>query len=327
LLSEVVDNYTALQGNSRRSHYVALLTGAKWAWKELLAETIWSVRQRYVRVQECANGSRFIRLPKDVLRLLNVNDVDDCGNLRPMSNDPHRATARLALPKPGCTCHCGGHSTLCGELDGMMLRTEPVVLGGQTYTRRLYNRKGDSGELVEIAENPTMVRKPDGTQEVVTTTVRRLVCKLESNTEGCIANTPGNRRLLETHCGCVLIERVCDVRRLDNSWGYWTVDAEDPTKLWVRDNGAAQLIVTYQSDGDREMDEEDGEYLVPEYAAVTLMAGVDHYASMFNPTEAPRNKDDKERRFGRMRRKLVRFLDPIRLDDIANLSARPKKWR
>lgn len=326
-ITEATQEYMALAGNFRQQHFVSLMVSAKRAWKDLMKNTVWTVRQKFLEVSNCDT----VELPKDVLRLLNLSIVDDCGNQRPLSYDRNMNTLQLLAPKKKCSCKaCDGNGTLCDAMDYIQLRTQEMTIKNQVYLKRIWNRKCEDGSLMEVTETPVYIpnEAPDlpGTIEWIRD--EHFLCNLEVNECGCIKSTPQNKELIEKHCGCFhmhLQRKKCEVAvpSYSNHFGHWKEDAENNRLIHLRGLKAKMLIVGYQPVLDHL---NIGDMMIPDYALDAFTFGLDYYTKVFNPKIPMGEKVQVKRLYDESKDTLSTFLNPIFVDEFVKLQDITMKW-
>lgn len=322
-LSEVLDNFFALQENDRRRHYMSYMVAAKWAWKEIFRRTVWTVMQRYVEVNPDDNTFVF---PNGVLRLINISIVDDCNNLKPLSYNANINTLKLQAAPVKCSCSaCKGSGTICDAMDYISVRTEDVVLEDGTYIKRIWNKKCENGDLAEVTETPYWDAEA---AEVKIDVQQKALCKLDLDDKGCIKSTDHNQQLIINHCGCFIIschKKMCDtiVPLEKNHAGYYKEDAEQPNKFHLVGVKAKHVIVSWQSNGDNL---NGGEVMVPEYAVQALFFGIAHFHTAFNTMASQLDKRSAKADFVGEHKKLKMFMNPVNVTEFMNLSNLTMKW-
>lgn len=317
-LSEVLDNLLAGQGNSMRSHYMGSLIHAKWAWKELLRTTVYSITHHVVDVVD----GRVI-LPGNIGQMLSISTVDDCNNLQPLAHNPNINTHDLSIVAT-TSCKCKGQDTLCDLVDSIIYRTEQMEINGETYPKKIWNSVDACGELREITETPVYNSITDEV-EYITTHTR--LCEVEVTDDGCLKKTPENELVVRQHCGCFMLSNCCATNgtRIPSSispFGTWTWEANSSSVIHLRDVTASKLIITAQGNGDcsaREM-------MVPEFAVDALMWGIMHRQAAFSPIKGINEKRHALNEYRRVRYELVKHLNRFDPEAFMELGGIIPKW-
>lgn len=322
-LSEVVDTLMAVQHNSNRSYYMSTMIHAKQAWKDLLRTTIFTMRNMVLPV----TGDHVV-IPKGVDNVYALSYVDDCGNMVPLSYNPNINTLSLTVTESSCACErCHGNGTLCGMMDNIIYRTEPIEVDGQEMFKRIWNRTDISGNVYETAETPVV--DPD-TGNVIYISSHKLICKVEVNSNGCIKDTPENHAMIMACCGCYMLCNCCDGSRtarmptLPSLIGEWNWDAMDGQVIRLRGVAAKSLIVTCQATDQCA----GGDMLVPDFALDTVMFCIQYRQQAFAPSNvvSTRDKEYSYRQYRREKDALLRYLYPIDMQAFAELGSIIPKW-
>lgn len=331
-LSEVIAELNIAQNNTKETHYASNLVHAKWVWKELLWTNVWSVAQVPVDI---VDGK--ITLPNDVIRLVNISVMDKCGNLQPLGHNPNINTLDVRCPVSKCGCQCGGVDTYCMQVDNITTTKESIVINGENYTKTIYTRSDNKGNIYQQSHTPTW----DVTEEeVVYIDTTELICKVDVTETGCIKATEPNRLKLTQFCGCYIPygdypdysylscdspywnncgdwrnRRDCQlaVPEVTNNFGYYNWDAKANDIVHIKHTKADRVIVSYQTSGETANEE----MLVPEYALSAMLAGI-YYRQVWlaPPTVIPRN-EKREAKYAYQAEKtsLFEFQHPLRIDE------------
>lgn len=341
-LSEIVTELNIEQGNLNQNHFMAYMVSAKWVWKDILWNIAWSVAQKQVQVE---NGT--IKLPMDVVRLINISVVDKCGNLQPLGFNPNINTLEIKCAETACSCSsCNGQGTLCSALDNITITTEEIIIDGAAYTKTTTTR-ADQGGLYRIISTPAL--KAGEMIAVVNVETRELICAIETDSNGCIKTTEPNRRALMEHCGCWLPiggipyyggrcdaspypysdrgdsnNRDCQrsVPTTRNEYGYYNWDAVAGDVIHLKDVTATSVIVAYQTSGEGV----NTEMLVPETAVNAIKFGVIYRQKAFSPLYGYNEKEMCRRDYEREKDALWRFRNPLKMDEFIKLQTIIPKW-
>lgn len=320
--------FLSLQNNVARVHYPKYANAAKWSWREIMLTTIWSIRQKWVDVDQ--ETHKFV-MPKDMDRLLTVSEVDDCGNTRPLTYDPNMNTLRLDCPPAKCGClSCKGKDTLCALVENIQMSTEDVIINSQVYTKRIYSRTEKDGTIYQVAEIPVWdPENPDGPQ-VVYDNQYTTICKCEVNQHGCIVDTSDNRLIINRYLGCFIINchrKICDavVPEIHNHYGYWREGSNNENAIYLKHSRATKILLSYQTNGGTD-EVGDGEIMIPDFAIKAFWAGIQHYSTMFDRTEAVGNKNYYDKQFIRAMKKVRDFMSPVPIDEFIKLDTLWPTW-
>lgn len=323
-LTEVVNQYMLQSFNDKRKYYLNYLVTAKWAWKDLLWNTVWQVKSKYVEVDK-STMPYSIPVPADMIRFLNVSEVDSCGNLQPYAIDDYMNVLEKPKSKTKCNCHknCGCEDALCDAIDSISVRLKEHLIDGNVYTEKVWNKRCDNGDLLEIREVPVKDYSSELNYEVKIDVQEKLICSFEVNECGCIKPTQSNLKLLVTNCGCYLTSCMAgncdtDLHKTPNDYGRIKIENN---RIYI-DGNTDWVILSYQTNGECGGEE----ILVPEIAVDALMFGIDYRAKAFKPNVQRYEKEMSRKEYNRAKMDLQMFLNPIRIDEFMRISWQFPVW-
>lgn len=323
-LKEVVDEYFLASFNDNRKYYPNYLSAAMWVWKDLLKDTIWSVVNKYIKIDHDQSPFK-IPIPKDSIRLINVSVEDSCGNLQPLTIDNYINVLTKPVPEKKCGSHkeksCS--DSMCDAIDSISVRLKDVIIDGQKYTEKIWNKRLSNGDIMEIREVPVKEFDQSGYYTIVIDVREKFICHLDTNASGCIPRTDKNVKLLATHCGCFIsscMEESCptDLQKTHNNYG--KIKIEDGHIYIFVDSEYA--IITYQTNGTCSGDN----VLIPEIAVPAMLAGIASRTIQFRPNISINEKRSARIFYNGEKDELYTFLNPIRPDEFIRQSWMIPKW-
>lgn len=327
-LEEAVENYMAMSENIKRHHFTSVMITAKWLWKEILKESLWQISNQLIEIDK---ASMTIKLPCDLLRLLNISVVDSFGNLQSFSYADNMNTISVKCPPKKCSCtSCNGKDSYCEAIDNMTMLTETVTLNGFPYNKRTWVKKEQNGTLNKVIELPYL-DTADDTVKVKTST--ELLCQLETTETGCLKATPANFKLLQEYCHCFypgqLYDRYgatckADEQIMDphNRFGQFKEDSLDKSLIHIRNTKAESVIISYQATMDKTST---GQFMVPEWAMMCFNFGMYYYTNAFKKTSRG-EKDAARRDYRQERKRMDNFTNPVSLDVFLKMQSEWPKW-
>lgn len=222
-LDSVADEYLISRQIRNKKYLPHYINAAKWAWKKLFKNTMWSVQSEWQPLRQ-GDPYNYVNVPVGMQRLFSVSITDHCGNIVPLY---YNSKVNI-LPKPkvnscGCTaCICNGG--LCDDISSLTkiskllftingvnyyevdwLKVCPngdIIEFKQVPTKKYNNLIGDGGDFNADYNNDYLIANPPFTDyTIVTETFQQVLCKIDVKPCGCPENTVANEELFMQHCG------------------------------------------------------------------------------------------------------------------------------
>lgn len=331
-LTDTTNEYMLATLNDRRKYFINYLSHAKWIWKQLMWNTLWAIKHKYVEV-DCTTSPHSILIPKDMVRFININVVDDCDKIRSLTFDENMNT--LPVPKKKKTCGvCGDDNELGQCVSDIALVQKDVIIDGETYVEKIWKKVTASGDLVEVREVPVKKyevedvyddeNNGDHEYEIGYETITRVICKLEVKPCGCVKNTDDNKKLINDHCGCQLnscSQKYCDPKFAQKYAKFGAIKIEDG-RIYITGNKSSQVILSYQTNGECN----ESELMIPEYAVNAVIFGIDYRAKALAPGYDRFEKKEAERAWNRAKQDLEEFLNPIIMTEFMDVQMAIPLW-
>lgn len=353
LLSDIADQFCLTQGNMRESMYTSVIVNARWAWKDIFRDTLWFTKKAVLCVDK---KTRTTKLPADCEKVINIQVVDGNGRLHPLTFNPDINTARIRCMKTKCSCNnCNGDDTLCGAIDAITVTYQTVTIKGTDYTQSTYVRYDGTGNMQREIISPVLDAK---TNTVIFQTRYETICQVETTEKGCIKTNGRNIELLNQFFGLgnFLDEwtglgygwdnwnafrtvappsynkygyfnynaAAGDIVHIEpphkHFWPGWEVSSDQPNTEF-RDF-ICQVVVEYLTNGEVPGEE----ILVPEYAVEAVEEGIFYRQKRFNTRVSPADKNAAKASFEDAKIKVMKYLNPIRIDTVAKLQTQPRPW-
>lgn len=180
---------------------------------------------------------------------------------------------------------------------------------------------------------------------VITKTSQRKICHLKTYPCGCPMDVPENEELVRNHCSCFIpffghrrrehCEKfLYDTNRLDR--GECKL-SECGTKIYFRPVSRHNhrhdqdhkripdfLLVGYQTNGDPK--KVNDQIRIPEFSIDAHWAGTFYYIKKFNAKYSQNERDSAKYLFDSECDNLIGFLNPLSLQDLADIQDLPVKW-
>lgn len=179
---------------------------------------------------------------------------------------------------------------------------------------------------MEITETPMKSFEDSESSEFTITTVKseKHLCSLSVKPCGCLEQTDENKQMVSTYCGYLSLpcqSQVCSVDFIYAKARPGKIKIDD-TRIYVKDPAATEFVLSYQTNGDCSGEE----LLIPEYAAETLMFGVDYRTKMFAPNLTSLEKREARTAWKASVAELDMFLNPIYADEFLAVQQTIAKW-
>lgn len=361
-LAGIVDQYLVLRQISKKKYFSGYLLSARYVWKELFKNTIYSTQSEWMELKECSPYN-YVNIPKEIVRIFSVAEVDHCGNIEMLfyNNELN------VIPKPkqsscGCNDSCGCDGGLCDDLNSLTKTTKllfsvsgidyyetdwikvcpngDVIEYREVPTKKFNNFTGDGGDFNNDFNNDYLIANPPFSDyEIVTEIFQSVICKLSLKPCGCPENTPQNEEIFFNQCGCFL---RCDSKRRRKHSEHILGDTNNNHRgeVKVSDCGTriyykphhnrhtsenklpTHLLVNYQTSGE----DCTNAVIIPDYAIVCMFAGIDHYSKQFNNMYNLSEKQQAKYNFIDEQNKIIIFLNPLNLEILSNVQDQRKVW-
>lgn len=300
-LDSVVDQKFILAKVDKRKYYDSYLLAARWTWKDIFKNTIFSQQSLWQMVKQDEDGL-YVDIPKGCKRLFGAAVADRHGNLQNIWNNEQMNI----VPKPTetCACSCDGipnYETQWVKTTKFVFRDANIDYYEYSWIRMLPNGSIEEWNDLPVKQYNTLLGDNDGDYNedynddylvdtnftdytIVRNKSQKLLCQLKVKQCGCPENTQENKDLLEKHCNCYkhVWNRNENVIYADiNSNGKGGVKISQcgtqlrykPQKHDCRDGKIpTHILVNFQTNG-----EKCGGFVeVPEYAVFAMWAGMDY---------------------------------------------------
>ncbi len=324
-LTETVNQYMLASFNDRRKYFINYLTHAKWIWKKLIWNTIWAINHRYLDV-DTTTTPHSILLPKDMVRFINLSEVDDCNSLRSLSFRDEMNV--IPAPTGGKCCPaCGGQNALGQCVSNISVIQNDVVIDNVSYKEKIWKKVCANGDLVEIREYPTKNYNSTTDMddfEITYQTYEKYLCKLDKKPCGCVSDTEENKKLVINYCGCFATscqKNLCDPLFTTPYAKFGVIKIENG-RVYIQGNKAERLILSYQTNGECG----DDELMIPEWCVDTVIFGIDWRSKALAPNTDRFEKRESERMWNKAVSDLQEFLNPIIVSEFMNLQMAFPQW-
>lgn len=352
-LADATDQYLVMRGINRKKYYPAYLIAARWAWKFLFKNTIYSVNSQWVTLKK-GEPYNYIDLPPNMVRLFSIATVDKhCNKVVPLF---YNNTINI-LKKPsesqkkcgcGAACDCGG---LCENANSLTYTTKVLFsINGVDYIEKKWVKVCPNGDILEYTITPvkkynTFAGDPgdyntdymndfdighppfaDYTIEYIES--QKVICKLDVAPCGCPVESDENEQKLNEFCGCFMPFNSCCKKKHCNSFlgeinnnckGEVKVSECGTKAYFIPHKGEHGLpdflLVNWQTSGETC----DEIVYVPEYAMETLFAGINYYSIRYNNSYSLNEKDHARYQWQDQQNSLLMYLNPISLEWLSNV--------
>lgn len=359
-ISEVTDRFLIRSGIDKKKYFSRYLVIAGEVWEDIFQKTLWSIKSVWMPIK-LGDPFNYIDVPQDCDRLLSVGVDDKCDLIQPLYyNSQLNVVAKPTTKKCGCTCDCGG---VCDSVNSLTTTTKLLfTINGVPYYQKCWMEICPNGDILEYCETPTkkyntlagdsgdfnddynndydIAAAPFSAYEIVTVKSQRKICKLDVAPCGCPVESETNCQSLIDSCGCSISwgcrtkRKHCDQFSQNiNKNHFGEVKLSDcGTKIFYRPNKHWRqvakkefpdyLLVNYQSRGTTP----GAETLVPKYARNLFYAELDNARKEYNSSYGIGEKQAACYKAQDERNKIVAYLSPISLEQMANVQDAEIKW-
>lgn len=359
-LAEAMDLYFSFNDISKKKYFSSYLITARFVWKDIFKNTLFQTQSVWKTMQR-GDPYNYVEIPTNTERIFSVSVEDDCGNVVPLFyNNRINVVKKPTKKKCGCTqCDCSG---LCEDANSLTLTTKLIyTINGQEYFETTWLESCSNGDMLEWKKTP--VKKyntvlgdggdfnadynddyligaaPFAAYTIEYITTQRKICHLETLPCGCPIESAENINTFNESCGCFLDccrrKRHCDHFLADpNSNGRGEVKISEcgtrieyrpPPRHCCHPNHKKIpefLLINLQTNA-----EDCGQdVLVPEYALECLHDGVDAVKKKRKDKYSPNEKLAAGWQYEASRNKVLLYLNPISLANLADIQDAPIRW-
>lgn len=355
-LLDVTKEFLLQKNISNIKYLPGYLNAAKWAWRELFQNTIYSVQSQWEPLRK-GEPYNYINVPNGMQRLFTVCLTDRCGNIVPLYyNDNLNIIAKPSVNTCGCgSCGCAGG--LCDDIGGLTKITKLLftingidynevtwlklcpngdILEYRTVPTKSYNTfNGDGGDYNNDYNNDYLLENPPFTDfTIVTKEFQQVICKLDVRPCGCPENTVTNEEMFLLHCGAycqpfvncgarrTICEKVAKAANIDQCLGTVKM-SECGTRIYYKphEGGATPeyLLVNFQTTGE----DCNTEVIVPEYAIETMFYGIHFKSTRFNMALPYKGKLQIKYDWMDAQNRLILYLSNLSLTRLATIQDQP----
>ncbi len=362
-LGAVTDEYLLQRNISNRKYLAGYLNSAKWAWRELFQNTIYSVQSEWQPLRK-GEPYNYVNVPAGMQRLFTVSVTDKCGSIVPLSyNNYLNVVQKPKVNTCGCKGNCGCEGGLCEDIAGLTKITKLLfTISGADYFETTWlelcpngdileyrkvpvksynNYTGDGGDYNADYNNDYLIANPPFSDyTIVYKEFQNILCKLDVQACGCPENTTENENLFLQHCGgycqpfvnCGKIRNVCEQFSKDTNYNacLGTVKmSECGTRIYYKPHPTergqvAPKLPEYLLINYQTTGENcTTEVVIPEYAIETMFYGIHFKSTRFNMSINPKEKKQIEYDWINSQNKLILYLSNFNMDKIATVQDIP----
>jgi len=360
-LAQSLDLYFADADISKKKYFSSYMVTARFVWKEIFKNTLWSVQSTWETVQD-GDPHPYVIIPSDAERVFSVSVEDNCGRLVPLFyNNRINVVRKPTVKKCGCTtCECGG---LCADANALTVTTKVLfIINGIEYLEKTYTQFCPNGDVILFVETPvkkyndlagdggdfntdynsdySIAAAPFSDYTIVTVKTQKKICKLEVLPCGCVKDTPQNEQIFNQFCGCFLPpcgrkRKHCDdfLANPNNNHRGEIKIGDCGNKLYYvpsphcRDSHLKKipdfLLINWQSNGESSCGQE---VLVPEYALQCLFDGIDYYKKKRKDKYSYNEKLAAKWQYEDSRSKVILYLNPFDLEELSHTQDSVIRW-
>lgn len=356
-LAEVVDQYLVLRQISKKKYFSSYLLQARYVWKELFKNTIYSTQSEWMPLK-FGEPYNCIDVPRGTVRIFSVSEVNHCGNIVPLFiNNEMNVIQQPKESNCGCkSCNC--NSGLCEDIGSLTKTTKYLfTVSGVDYyetdwlkicpngdvieyrevpTKKYNNFTGDGGDYNIDYNNDYLIGSPSFSDFTIETQkFQSIICALKVKPCGCPENTTENKEIFLSQCGSFLL---CDNERRrkhcehvlgdtnDNYRGHVKV-SECGTKIYYKPHPhrhhhfpIENKLPTHLLVNFQTSGEDcSNAVIVPDYAVECMFSGIDYYSKRFNNMYSLSEKKQAKYDFVDEQNKIIIFLNPLSIQVLSNV--------
>lgn len=360
-LAQVTDLFMNERGITKKKYFSQFIIIARFVWKDLFQNTLWTTKSEWLTVQ-VGDPFNYIIIPKDAQRIFSVAVEDDCHKIVPLFyNNRLNVVKKPKVKKCGCTtCNCAG---LCAEVSSLTYTTKlwftvngvnyyqkewlqvcpngDVLKWTETPTKKYNTLVGDSGDFNDDFNNDySIAAAPFSAYTIVTVTSQEKICNIEVAPCGCPVESEENIECFNNYCGFFLDccsprkKKCCDDflnNPNNNERGECKISEcgnymyYKPGKRWksVTNRKIPEfLLLNYQTSGENCTND----VMVPEYALDAMFMGMQYRSKRLKDSFSASDKLASKWDYEDAKSKLILYLSPFSLEELAHIQDAPIKW-
>lgn len=353
-LTEITEEYLAERQIDKKKYFAGYLIHAKISWRRIFTRTIFSVQSQWEPLMN--DGTNYyINVPTGLSRLFSISEKNHCGEIVPL----YYNEVMNAIPMPehkACNCGNCACNDACELVNGVTLTTRVLfTINNIDYIEKTWTRVCPNGDVIEYREIPTkkyndtigdsgdynpdynndyLIGNPPFSNFTIVNEVKQnIICKMEVAPCGCIIDNDSNIENFNKivgfntewwgKCGN---GKKCESKGNINNNERGEVKASPcgtkilyfPSKHHHHNEHKKLpefLLVNFQTSGDNC----NSQVLVPSYAVDCMKYGIDYHYKRFNNSFSRFDKKAAEYSFVDAENEVIRFLNPISLDFLAQV--------
>lgn len=302
-VSDALDKYMALSGNTSSSLKMQYIIRAMYIWKDIRNNVLKTTSHKLLNVDKSVLPFR-VKLPDCASLFLNVTIKNNCDEYVPLSNWQGIQINPYDNSEVKCSCN----SELKNCIESSEKTTETITIQGSPYTKTIKTKVYSNGDI--YIETSTPHEKLDANGDNVLDEDRivieniidkKMICNLAVKECGCIDATEKNLETIKS-CFCEEVFNACkkscndnfkqpnDEYLSQNDSGYFSYSEPD-RNIYLYGAIPNQVMVNFQTTGEGEADE-----LIPSYAEMAFFKGIDwlnsRYSQLTNRLEKRQLEDE-----------------------------------
>lgn len=353
-LSDCTSDYLRQRQIDKEKYFVSYLSTAKLVWRNIFRNTLYVTTSKWLEIKE-GIPYNYIEIPRDCERFFSVATHDECQNIVPIwYNNKLNVISKPATKKCSCATNCGC-SGVCEDVNSMTYTTKLLfTINNVDYYEKTWLQYCCNGDIIEWRNVPIkkyndfsgdggdynndynndydIADPPFSNFSIVYQDFQRKVCTLDIMPCGCPVESVANEeRIRQTCCGFMRIGH--NAKRLNCDLSFNQVNPNcygeckiSPcgNKIYVRNLklDTEFLLLNYQTNGELI----DGVVQVPEFSIEAMFTGIDWYAKRFNNAYSYNEKQGAKYEFNDEVNKLIMYLNPLNLQELAQVQDQPIRW-
>jgi|694.fasta_scaffold00239_66 hypothetical protein len=298
-ISDALEKYMAISGNNSTSLKMQYMVRALEIWKEIRNDVLKFISNKWVQVDKSELPYK-VKLPNCASMFLGITVKNKCDEYVSLSKWDNMPTTPYKDVLKKCDCN----DALKSCIESTEVTIEYVNIDAVNYQKVVTKKVYTNGDVYIETSSPYEKFDANGDTlgEVDIVVDKQMICNLALKECGCIEISQENIKKIESFC-ChetfLKCNQICNDELnqpnedylSQNGTGYYSY-SEPNRNVYLYGNIPSQVLVNYITTGESESDE-----LIPNYAFMTFVKGMDWINSRYSKTMNRLEKREIEREY------------------------------